>query len=176
MSAVGVFEMWAAHSISALVNSIPQMNAYWISCDKEEPWLIGVDNRHINKICEHPEWFGLTDDYVKEVFKKYNEPLGHEGKARDEIMADLISKGWIRIRYNPKQYSWTFQVKDVEEPIKNNILQFLWLLKRKTNQFINCGVRVINLKQEVILFNDQDTLNEIVQRTIHLNIDIGVKK
>ena len=55
--------------------------------------------KHIDIIFENPNIFGYSKDYVKQLYKKYNEPLGFDGKAKKEIVRELLRKGWVRIRY-----------------------------------------------------------------------------
>jgi len=59
---------------------------------------------HIDVICDHPELFGFTKDYVTEKFKKYNEPLRSEKRARNELMREAYKKGFIRLRYRKDHY------------------------------------------------------------------------
>jgi hypothetical protein len=47
---------------------------------------------------KEPKTFGTTIEKIRELFKKHGEPLGHEGKAREEIMIAAMKRGWIRTR------------------------------------------------------------------------------
>ncbi len=79
--------------------------AFWISPDGE---LIGSLETHIQQILQNAEKFGLKLQDLRDIFKKYNEPVGHEGEAREEIIQRILSEGWIRIRKYPnKGYSVT---------------------------------------------------------------------
>lgn len=90
--------------------------AYWISPYGQ---VVEVGTNHINLIIANPKKFGYTKEKIKEVYDKYGEPLGVEGKAREEIISDVVSKGWIRVRrYGNKGYSvninqMTKKVKDI---------------------------------------------------------------
>jgi len=81
--------------------------AYWISPSGE---ITSVGLKHINEIIDNPEAFGLTKEFVKETYAKFGEKMNTEGKAREEIMALLMKQGWIRIRYQPRQDSFTVQL------------------------------------------------------------------
>lgn len=52
--------------------------AYWVSPSGK---VIGVGVTHIEKVIEDPSMFGLTIEYVKEVYEKFDDPLGFEEKA-----------------------------------------------------------------------------------------------
>lgn len=90
-------------------------NAYWIN-KRGKILDIGLGT-HIDQVVKSPKSFGLTDRYVKNTYEKYGEPVGQEGKAREQIMLELIKDGFIRIRFVKNQFwivnahKWTPQVK-----------------------------------------------------------------
>lgn len=86
--------------------------AYWITPRNR---IIPVPCRHINVINENPALFGLTRGYVDKEFRKSREQNGVEGYARQVIMARVIKAGWIRLRYEPKDYSLTIQFSDTRD-------------------------------------------------------------
>ena len=67
--------------------SIPLSNAYWIS-----PYgkIIDVVTNHMAEIIKNPKPFGLTLSGLKTLFKKYKEPFGSEGNAREKLFLDLF--------------------------------------------------------------------------------------
>jgi hypothetical protein len=69
--------------------------AYWISPKGE---IIYVKTNHIAEVIENPEKFGFTIEFIEYVYKHYNEKIGTEGKAREQLMIALFNQGWIRIR------------------------------------------------------------------------------
>lgn len=103
-------------------------DAYWYKNGK----LIEVGTYHIADINGNPKTFGLTREYIVDLHKKYNERLGQEGKAREEIMNKVISDGWIRIRqYNGNAWVINFDsYKKREKDIKELIS--VLLLDKKT--------------------------------------------
>ncbi len=113
--------------------------AYWITPEGE---VVEVERKHINKIIGNPELFGLTFEKIKKVYDKYNEPLGLEGKAREEIMRKLILQDWIRIRWKPKEWAYTVQmVKDPQ--IQKNLDNWLMKFEQKPDLkvlWINYGL------------------------------------
>lgn len=86
------------------------MEAAWIS---PKGMVYEVDSRHIHSIITNPEIFGFTKAWIKSVYRKYREPVGQEGNAREHILIKLMEKGWIRIRHVKKQYSVTIQLSDL---------------------------------------------------------------
>lgn len=81
--------------------------AFFISPTGE---LTGVgNNKHINIITSNPEKFGLTIEKTRNTYNRYGERMGTEGRAREEIILDLIEKGWIHIRKRPNRY-WIINV------------------------------------------------------------------
>jgi hypothetical protein len=90
------------------IKGIIMRNAYWVSPVGE---MLSVESTHIEAVVKNPEVFGITSAYIKEVYKKYRETVGLEGKARDEIVEGLINKRWIRIRYDKSQDYYIIGIK-----------------------------------------------------------------
>ena len=105
-----------------------EYNAYWISPKGK---VIPVPSRHIHSIIEEPKKFGLTTKKIKDLYDKYDEPMGHEGQAREDIMLDLMKKGWIRLRFIPRNYKWTVQTFKMNKKTQDNIWDgFAQLVKK----------------------------------------------
>jgi len=60
--------------------------------------IVEIMRSHIAFVIENPELFGLTKDKIIVIYREYDEPVGLEGQAREEILIQIIQKGWIRIR------------------------------------------------------------------------------
>ena len=90
-----------------MIPIIEDAQAYWISPSGQ---IMSNFYIHIEAVIKNPQLFGLTLDKIKEAYNKYNEPLGFEGKARVEIMETLIRNGWIRIRYYPRNDSYSVEL------------------------------------------------------------------
>ena len=72
-------------------------SAYFISPYAGQ--IICVPGSHIYTVIRHPKVFGLNSMYIQNLYRKYNERMGLEARARREILLLLISeKGWIRLR------------------------------------------------------------------------------
>ena len=52
--------------------------------------IVDTEINHIATIIANPKKFGLTKDYIQTVYDKYNEKVNVEGKAREEIIKNLI--------------------------------------------------------------------------------------
>ena len=121
--------------------------------------MVPVRRNHINVVITNPERFGMTREQIGEVYQRYGEPLGLEGRAREEIVRALISIGWIRIRdYGPYL---SVQVHSMDE--YNTAERLHSFFKRKQWQRaaetdVKLGllkenkVRIINLKDFELLF------------------------
>jgi hypothetical protein len=75
--------------------------------------IIKVKQSHIAYVIEHPDLFGWTYREISSTYQKHREQVGFEGKARHEILIQIIKKGWIRIR----QYKsfWSITVNSLTE-------------------------------------------------------------
>lgn len=85
--------------------------------------LVDTKGSHIETIIKFPEKFTLTKGYITSVHDKFNEKLTVEGKAREEIIKNLIEKGWIRIRRYPNKF-WSIQAKTFSKKVKDYIGQW----------------------------------------------------
>lgn len=85
------------------------MTAYWIN-PYGQILNIGA-SRHITQVVQEPEKFGVTKEYLESVFNKHGEHWGSEGNAREEILKEIMKKGFIRIRLYPNRY-WSVQTWD----------------------------------------------------------------
>jgi hypothetical protein len=92
-----------------------QAKGYWVRGNK----ILDMGQSHIRYVIDNSEAFGLTKDYVEDVYAKYNESLGVEGKAREELIKRVSSNGWVRVRhYVGKRDYWSIQCDDIDKRIK----------------------------------------------------------
>lgn len=99
--------------------------AYWLHTSGE---IILVLTTHIAVVISYPEQFSYTRERIEAEYTASNEPLGHEGKARQTIMADLIrNHGWIRVRYSPRYYSWVVEVNMLSALVRQTLVRFFCL-------------------------------------------------
>ncbi len=73
--------------------------------------------RHINEIIQKPEKFGYTKEHIQDIYAKHNERYGQEGKAREEIIHDLLGKGFAHIRLY-KNF-WAVNVNHYDDKTKS---------------------------------------------------------
>ena len=99
------------------------MSAYWISPQGEIIVIKGTSgSTHIDSVINNPETFGLTKSKIQDVYDMYGEKLGTEGKAREQIIRDLVDKGWIRVRKYRQQ--WSININRITKKIKDYIFDF----------------------------------------------------
>ena len=72
-----------------------QIEAFFIS---PEGRYIPVPKLHIDAICESPESFGFTEDFLHAKFCEHGEAWASEAYAREEIILSLLQSGWVRVR------------------------------------------------------------------------------
>lgn len=85
------------------------MKKYWIG---PEGQVMEVEWTHIETVIASPERFGLARGQVEEEYRRSEESLGLEGKARARIIGGLLAQGWIRVRYDDIHDVWTFNLFD----------------------------------------------------------------
>ena len=82
---------------------------YWFHENGE---ILPVETSHFTEVVKNPERFGYTRVQIEECYLRYNEPMWIEGKARAEIMNDLIrNHGWIRGKYKPSEDLWVIELR-----------------------------------------------------------------
>ena len=88
------------------------LQAFWYKAGK----IIKIDQNHISAIIANPESFGMIRDDIEETYKQFNEPIGCEGKAREQIMIEAMKNGWIRIRQRSGKdgITWVIQFADYQ--------------------------------------------------------------
>lgn len=119
--------------------SKPLYDAYWVSPEGE---LFGV-TRHIHFISSNLDKFGFTREHYVETFKKHNEKLGIEGKARAELIRDSLDKGWIRARDNGNE-GWVIECCKELESCDENIK--IWAAEVWRHHQVNGRYPLINVK------------------------------
>jgi len=97
--------------------------AYWLHENGE---VVPVTTIHIAEVIKTPDRFGYSRERVETSYTRFNEPMGHEGKARQEIMSDIIrNHGWIRIRFRPAKDLWIIELHTLSDDLKEQLLVFL---------------------------------------------------
>jgi len=142
--------------------------AYFISPRGE---LIDTNGKHISMIIKFPDKFGLTPQYIQDKYDDYNEKLGVEGKARNEILQQLIKQGWIRIRRYPNKF-WAIDVERLDNKVKDRLYDF-------ANKILNGipGFKETDQYMEVVIqdmqrYKGKFTVKDL-SKDILFNEDIG---
>jgi hypothetical protein len=99
----------------------PNAPAWWIS-PQGKILPIGQGDTHIRKVIDNPAAFGYTTERIEDIYHSYGEAVGIEKQAREEIIRDILSKGWIRIRKSGFCYS--FQLSDLSAAAKDYIFDW----------------------------------------------------
>ena len=68
-----------------------------------------------------PEAFGLTLSEIREVYEKFDEPLGFEGSAREELLRAVLKNGWIRVRFYPRFSYFSIELHSLTESAMEGI-------------------------------------------------------
>lgn len=105
-----------------------QLNGYWVRKDK----ILDMDDYHIHYIIQNPIAFGLTEKIVQDKYSEYDERIGLEGKARQDLIIQATSSGWVRVRHyvRPDDY-WSIQCDDIDKrlPVIYNFITNMINLK-----------------------------------------------
>lgn len=94
---------------------------YWISPGGAS---FPVSQNHILTVIEAPEKFNMTREAIEAVYARHKEPFGSEGNAREELILDLVKRGWVRIRnYHGKRTGeyWSVNVNRLTTRVKDQI-------------------------------------------------------
>ncbi len=118
------------------------VDAYWLSPKGK---VHEVNQTHIMFILDNPELFKTTKIDLVEVYKKYKEKIGWEGKAREEILTEALKKGWVRIR-DYGNNGWSLQVWELDNYTKNVI----WKWAAKSLELIGEGKKVYDHNRIII--------------------------
>lgn len=142
---------------------------------KEASWILSNgkfryfdhNKTHIDDVTQNPARFKITSQYLASIYKKHNEPVGTEGRARDEIMLALFRKGFIRIRryyirMDSRYYidAWTLdkQTKNkiynwAEKTLRDKRNDDVRIITHGANKTVNTTIR--DIVENESLFNEQ---------------------
>ena len=129
--------------------------AYWISPKGQ---LVDVETSHIEAVINYPSKFGLSKTEIQRRYKEHKEKIPIEGQAREEIICELISNNWIRLRRYTNKY-WSITVKKLDHKKKA-------LLHQWASRILKTGIK--GLKEEdkympvrIVLLEKQETLDDL---------------
>lgn len=95
--------------------------------------LLSVEMTHIKAVINYPVKFGMTRAKIEDIYRKYDEPLGLEGNAREEILSTLIRRRWIRIRQY-REY-WSVQADKMTKQTLGRLIAFAKMALKGTPPF-----------------------------------------
>lgn len=115
--------------------------AYWLNPYGQILELPVKD--HISAIISQPEKFGLTKEYVTGLYAKFGEPVGVEGKAREQIIREVVSAGFIRIRLY-RQF-WSVTVNRLDNKTKKALSNWAEVAKENKQAGKYHPVKILEL-------------------------------
>jgi hypothetical protein len=87
--------------------------------------IVQVRQSHINTVILDPARFGTTTEEIESMYIEHKEPVGIEGAAREEILCELVMRGWIRLRrYIKPREQWSVTVNDLDN--RTRLSLYLW--------------------------------------------------
>jgi len=135
-----------------------QENAYFVSPFGK---VVPTGTNHIGAVIKNPQKFGLTRDEVVRTFEKYGERLGQEGKAREEIIRDLVEQGWLRIRKYKNQ--WSITANALSKKVKDHIYDWAEkMIKGREERDPYIPVKIVLLKNNRKLSHSMEELSKDV--------------
>ena len=132
--------------------------AYWIN-----PYgqiLEMKTSTHITEVVKEPEKFGLTKEYIEKKYAEYGEPVGFEGKAREDIMRDVIKQGYIRIR--AYRAFWSVTIYKLDNKTKNSLGAWAEIAKENEQMGSYAPVKILEL--------ESDTMHKSTVRDIYFEL------
>jgi len=161
------------------------MAASWISPAGQ---LIDVGTNHIDVVIKNPTKFGYTISKIKEIYDKWDEKLGVEGNAREEIIINIIKSGWIRIRKYRNYWSATINTlnnktkdllyqwakKIVKTPGENKYFD-VQIVPLRGNQNIITQYDVQDISKDILLKEDDGSLCKLQEAKIEDLPDVSPK-
>jgi hypothetical protein len=115
-------------------------NGYWMkNTGVNDILLINIGQKsHISFLNRNPNLFNLSSEEVKRQYACYSEPIGYEGRARNDLMIMALKNGWIRVRnHKPPQDNWIIQCGNNEKCMiyVSKLLYYLSHDKKKISDF-----------------------------------------
>jgi len=118
---------------------IEDSDAYWIDPSGK---ILSISVSHVSTICDCPAAFGLTSSDISSLYKKFNEPLRSEGKARDVLVEGAIKRGWIRLRYDPVDDFYHVELNNLSKQHKDFVWEWARALFKVSPSKVKSGVLI----------------------------------
>ena len=106
---------------------------------------------HINDILNHPSKFGLTAEYIKNIYAKHKESMMSagrptEGEARDELIELVTKAGWIR--YRKYRNYWSINVYQLDSKTLDNIKFWIRAMIKSNIMHRNDLLKILDFKTD----------------------------
>ncbi len=130
---------------------------------------------HIDIITSNPKEFGLNIEDIRKTYEKYNERMGVEGRAREEIITNLIKQGWIHVRKRPNKYwnitVWrmTNKIRDLLTDWASKILKGIGGVK-ELNKFSPVHINTISG-----IYDKNITIDDVIKKSLYENKEEEIK-
>lgn len=138
--------------------------AFWISPNGE--LIDSSKTYHISMVIANPSKFGLSSDYINRIYAKHGEEIGTEGDAREEVIGELLKRGWVRIR-SYRNY-WSITVDRFTDKSKS-------LIRSWVQEMIDIGafgqyeeLRIVEMRGRTHVLSAKDVLNYRLVESIQL--------
>ena len=141
------------------INKVMASWGAWIS---PEGLIIGLPGTHIRYVVENPAEFGLSTEQVRDIFAKHNEGVGSEGHARDEIVAMLVTNGWIRIRYHSSDKAYHVELQRLGSESKGHLYTWASQVAEKFPDCAETSVIVSEVMGEDLYFKSRFQLSSLL--------------
>jgi hypothetical protein len=104
-------------------------NGFWV---KEGEVFDVTEDTHVGFIIKYPYRFNLAKDDIVLLYEHYDQPLGSEKQAREDLVRIATSRGWVRIRrYTSPNDHWSIQCDDTSKR-REVITEFLkWAIENR---------------------------------------------
>jgi len=142
--------------------------AYWLLPKKiNGSYIIDVPLRHISDIIKHPKKFGETVKSIASEYKKYGEPIGLEGKAREIILKRVLKRGFGRVRFEMRSQKWSIQIWRLTSKYNDRLFEFAMTVSTLRNVSKESDVYIHTLGKNKMI---KTTLKELMTgRTLSEN-------
>lgn len=132
------------------ISSSSTLQAWWFRYGDSPIDTNGLT--HIAFIINNPDMFGLTKEYIEDLYKQHNEHLGQEGQAREQLVREAVNSGWVRARHHVSRDNyWSFTVNDVQSK-RRDIVDFCWYMIEQKKMSENDSISIVSLRDK----NTQD--------------------
>lgn len=104
--------------IDCIGDAVLAAPGYWITPEDD---VFRVTS-HVQSVWEDPERFGYTRKEVERLHVQAHEKFGSEGRARELILRELVTRNWIRIRRY--RHRWSINISVLSPRVRRILTRF----------------------------------------------------